>query len=835
MYALKKGVWRFFSTAGTIVTVLLGLQVSSATADVYDDYVVRTFFDDTGNQIEEVIVPGRPPADHREPVVEVPITDRERGINVLSNVPAFDWSYGCSATSAAMIAGYYDRTGYADMYTGPAGGGVVPMNNGIWGSGECPLSATHQGYDGLSSRGHVDDYWDSYGSTSDPYYGNWTEHGYENCTADYMGTNQYHNWQCTDGSTTFYYYSGGDPLYDYSACEPGHRDGCHGFKLFFESRGYAMESLGNFNQHIYGWSGNTNGFTFDQFKAEIDAGRPVMINVVGHSMVGFGYNDSGNIIYIHDTWDHNDHTMTWGGSYSGMDHYGVNVFRLQTSPSPQPPEIERVYPTASSVSIVEGTSINFLVNVSDVNGDLNHIDWMVNGSVVSTQSVSGNSDSGNYSRSFNTPGTVSIKARVYDDANTWDELSWSVEVTSSNVAPEIFRLNPQTESIAIQQWESVNFEANATDADGNLDHFTWYLDGTVMETTSASGGADDDTWSHLFNQTGSNTVIVYIFDDDGLSDSLSWEVTVNEATGSDIIQVSEPALGDILVHFQTNTVVLWNYPVVLAYDSVKIDIYKNDAFLDTFSSWTGNSGAYTRTEPIPSDWGTGSNYQVRVEDDFGNFGYSEYFTIEPSTGQQVITITEPDDETTWHQLEPNMLVSWNYPADRQATSVLQPLSGDSVTIELYAAGQLVETLIQSIPNTGSWTMSNPVPASWDPDSTYQVKITDNLNNYGWSDVFKVALPVSVSDGYEEICVFNLEMVAPNPSTDHFTVSFSTATECMVNICIYDIFGRLVQNVSSQTLSAGSHSKTVQGLDPGIYFCRMQAEEFSETRRLVVVE
>lgn len=941
MYVLKMGIKRFFPTARTIVFVLLALQVSSATADSLDDYVVRTFFDENGNEIEEIIVPGRPPDDHREPAVEVPLPDPERGINVLGNVPAFDWCYGCSPTSAAMMAGYYDRTDFADMYTGPTNGGVVPMNNGTWGYGECPLSATHQGYDGLSSRGHADDYWDSYGSSNDPYYGNWTEHGYADCTADYMGTNQYHNWLNTDGASSLYSYSNGNPLYDYTGCEPEKRDLCHGFRLFFESRGYAIENLGNFNQRIYGYEGNTNGFTYEQFKAEIDAGRPVMIQVVGHSMVGYGYNDSGNTIYIHDTWDHNNHSMAWGGSYSGMTHHGVSVFRLQTPPPPLPPEIERVNPTTSSVSIVEGTSIDFLVNVSDVNGDLSHIHWSVNGTIIVSQGVSGYNDTGNHSRSFGTPGTVSIKARVYDDANAWDELSWSVEVTPSNVAPEIHRLNPPAESITIQQWESVDYEAYATDADGNLDRFTWYLNGSLMETTSASSGVDTDTWSYSFNQTGSNTVTVYIFDDEDLSDNLSWEVTVNEATGSEIIQVTEPASGDTLVHFQTNTVVLWNYPATLAYDSVKIDIYENDTFLDTFTSWTENDGTFTRTEPIPNDWGTGSNYQMRVTDNLGNFGYSEYFTIEPSTGQQVITvtepddetvwthfetalpvnwqypamrgasplsgdsvcieifsgdsllaalaesipntgswvttepvpkswepdtdyrirvtdnlgnfgyseyfaiepstgqqvitITEPDDETTWYHLEPNMLVSWDYPANRQSTSIVRPLSGDSVTIDLYAEGLLVETLAQSVPNTGNWIMSNPVSTSWYPDSTYQVKITDNFNNFGWSSVFEIVSPVSVSDDYEEIYMFNLEMVAPNPSTGNFTVSFSTATECMVNICIYNIFGRLVQNVTSQNLSAGPHSNTVQGLDPGIYFCRMQAGEFSKTRRLVVIE
>jgi len=311
-----------------ILFILFSIPILSQTK-IPSDYIVRTFIDEEGNSIDEIIVPGRPPADHREPAVELPDPAFSDEINILTNVPAFDWSYGCSATSGAMIAGYYDNGTYPNMYTGPANGGVVPLNNSIWGSGECPLSATHQGYDGLSVRGHVDDYWSSYGSTTDPYYGYWTEHGYADCTADYMGTNQYYNWQNTDGSTTFYYYTNGSPIYNYTGCEPAQKDGCHGLKEFFESRGYSIQANGNYSQYIQGYNGNTQGFTFNQFKAEIDSGRPVMIQVAGHTMVGIGYDDSTNLVYIHDTWDYSNHSMTWGGSYSGMQHYGMSVFILE--------------------------------------------------------------------------------------------------------------------------------------------------------------------------------------------------------------------------------------------------------------------------------------------------------------------------------------------------------------------------------------------------------------------------------------------------------------------------------------------------------------------------
>ena len=148
-----------------------------------------------------------------------------------------------------------------------------------------------------------------------------------------MGTNQDY-WNNTDGSTTFFNYTSGAPLYDYTGDEgasPRYRDGCHGLRLFLESRGYTIATLGNYNQYIKGQGSNPLlGFTFAQFQSEIDAGRPVLIQVTGHTMLGFGYNTTGNLIYIHDTWDYSAHSMTWGGTYSGMQHYAVTVIQLQS-------------------------------------------------------------------------------------------------------------------------------------------------------------------------------------------------------------------------------------------------------------------------------------------------------------------------------------------------------------------------------------------------------------------------------------------------------------------------------------------------------------------------
>ena len=320
-------------------------------------YVVDRFIED-GKLIDKVIVPSmpHPPEGFISQVAMVPEPDIAAGTNTISNVPAMTWCFGCSATSAAMMFGHYDDSNYSNMYAGPTNDGVFPMTNATWGTVEingetralCPLSATRLDLDGRTIKGHVDDYWIKFGNPGpDPFIGNWTEHTHGECTGDYMGTNQ-SLLDNTDGNTTFYNYTDGAPLYDYTGCETANRDGCHGLRLFAESRGYTVQSSGNFSQYIYGYNGNTQGFTFDDFKAEIDAGRPVLIQVEGHTMLGYGYDDTGSTIYIHDTWNYDDHEMTWGGSYSDMTHYGVTVLKLVAPPA-APSELEAT--TASSIKI----------------------------------------------------------------------------------------------------------------------------------------------------------------------------------------------------------------------------------------------------------------------------------------------------------------------------------------------------------------------------------------------------------------------------------------------------------------------------------------------------
>lgn len=318
-------------------------------------YTKKYFIDEKGDQVTAMSFAGFPPKELPMPNTELPkvmAKDGEKGFFALNNVPAYTWSYGAMPTSAAIMSAYYDNFGAPTVYTGAANGGVAPQTNVVWNSqssqpdtDQCPLAASKLGVDGRATKGHGDDYWVEYLNETDPYYGNWTEHTSnvgQPCTADYMGSNQWYNWENADGYTYIWASVSGTLPYGEPPF-PLLGEGIHGLRLFYESLGLTVDY--NYSRIITGYNDPDDfpdlgpaagGYEFSMYKASIDAGRPVLIQLEGHTLVGFGYDDTVTpaTIYVRDCWDNStgqtSHSMLWGGKYYTMQMYAVSEIVLGT-------------------------------------------------------------------------------------------------------------------------------------------------------------------------------------------------------------------------------------------------------------------------------------------------------------------------------------------------------------------------------------------------------------------------------------------------------------------------------------------------------------------------
>jgi len=217
-----------------------------------------------------------------------------------------------------------------------------------------------------------------------------------------------------DGSTTIYTLSNGSALYwdDMETYGIADEDGGYGLKLFYESRGYTVTEM--FNQCVLGYAHPTRGFTYEQYKAEIDAGRPVMIHLEGHTMVGVGYDDSGDLMYVHDTWDYAVRTMNWGGTYVGMRHYAVTVAQLA------PPTVPLAAPSDLAAAAAGAGLIDLTWTDNSADETAFHVERSPDGTTAWTEVATVLADATSYSDAALACGTAyHYRVRAYrsgDDA-----------------------------------------------------------------------------------------------------------------------------------------------------------------------------------------------------------------------------------------------------------------------------------------------------------------------------------------------------------------------------------------------------------------------------------
>ena len=510
MVTARKSVTGFFGRMVLFCTVLMwgsGLLAQTPSFKSFD-----RFTDSTGREIVRAITPVRPP-EVKMPSVQLPMSKVDQaGTKTLTTVPAFDWTYGCTATSAGMMFGYYDRNGYPNVWSS----GTCPLDNSQWGHtaypettcGECPFIASHDGNAGRAGKGFVDDYWVDYLSKEDPYYGNWTEHSPQDCTGDFMRTGQYYNnFNNVDGSTSMHYYSEGDPL-NWDVVGDG--DGTYGIAMFAQSRGYTVTAC--FTQLIQGEGTDpAKGFTFANYQTEIDAGRPVLIQVDGHTMIGVGYDTTGNIVYLHDTWDYSSHQMTWGGSYSGMAQWGVTVLQL-AAPVVVPSLPTVTTQAVTAIATTTATGNGDITDLGTSNPTAYGVCWNTTGTPTTSNSKFNNgatSATGAFTSSMTglTPGKR-YYVRAYATNASGTAYGGQVIFTTTSVPPTV-----TTQAVTAITTTTATGNGNVTDLGApnpSAYGVCWNTTGTPTTSNSkTNNGAKSATGAFTSNMTGLDTGTLY--------------------------------------------------------------------------------------------------------------------------------------------------------------------------------------------------------------------------------------------------------------------------------------------------------------------------------------
>ncbi len=84
--------------------------------------------------------------------------------------------------------------------------------------------------------------------------------------------------------------------------------------------------------------------------------------------------------------------------------------------------------------------------------------------------------------------------------------------------------------------------------------------------------------------------------------------------------------------------------------------------------------------------------------------------------------------------------------------------------------------------------------------------------------------------------FSLGQNFPNPFNASTTISFSLPSKSFASLKVFDVIGREVATIVSEELPAGNYSRqwNAVNMTSGIYFYRLQAGSFTETKKLILL-
>lgn len=85
--------------------------------------------------------------------------------------------------------------------------------------------------------------------------------------------------------------------------------------------------------------------------------------------------------------------------------------------------------------------------------------------------------------------------------------------------------------------------------------------------------------------------------------------------------------------------------------------------------------------------------------------------------------------------------------------------------------------------------------------------------------------------------YSLSQNYPNPFNPSTNIQFDIQRQGLVSLKVYDFLGREIKTLVNESLQAGSYESTfdASGLGSGVYFYKLEAEGFTETKKMILLK
>ena len=113
-----------------------------------------------------------------------------------------------------------------------------------------------------------------------------------------------------------------------------------------------------------------------------------------------------------------------------------------------------------------------------------------------------------------------------------------------------------------------------------------------------------------------------------------------------------------------------------------------------------------------------------------------------------------------------------------------------------------------------------------------------LTSAGHVDIFiaKLGIVTGIEEEFALPPSFSLSQSYPNPFNPSTTIEFSLPQTGFVRLKVYNILGEVVATLVNEKLNVGTYTTqwNASGLASGLYFYRLQAGEFVDTKKLLLL-
>ncbi len=112
---------------------------------------------------------------------------------------------------------------------------------------------------------------------------------------------------------------------------------------------------------------------------------------------------------------------------------------------------------------------------------------------------------------------------------------------------------------------------------------------------------------------------------------------------------------------------------------------------------------------------------------------------------------------------------------------------------------------------------------------YRLKQIDNDGKYAYSSVINIEIKV--------LNEYTLNQNYPNPFNPSTVITYSIPVSSKVTLTVYDVLGKFITTLVNENQEAGSYSVNFNaaGLSNGMYFYKMQSDNFVKTNKMLLLK